>query len=267
VSRLLAVYRAQFALSLIVWFQYRVGMFFWFLIRLVEPMIYISVWSSIANAHGGSLDGLTAGDFAAYYIVLMVSNQMTFLALINLWGERVRSGALSAYLLRPVSVVHRDLPNMLANKTITLALIIPGGLILAVLFHPVFSLRVLTILGFLLALIIAFLLRFVLETLVGMGAFWITRMDAVERLYSVILFFCSGRIAPLALLPEWIRFISDVLPFRWILAFPTELLLGHLSNDDVLKGFLAQSLWLMVLLMCLPLVWRSGVKRYTGVDG
>jgi ABC-2 type transport system permease protein len=60
-SGLFAVYRAQFTHSLMYWFQYRVGLIFWFLIRLVEPMIYISVWGSIAKANGGQVDGLTPG--------------------------------------------------------------------------------------------------------------------------------------------------------------------------------------------------------------
>jgi ABC-2 type transport system permease protein len=192
---------------------------------------------------------------------------MTFLGVLSLWDYRLRGGGLTNYLLRPVNVIHRDLALMLANKVITLTFIFLGILILGVLFHPTFSLTVSRFSGILVALAVAFLMRFVLETVVGMSAFWIIRVDALERLYVVILFFCSGRIAPLALLPDWMQAIANVLPFRWILAFPAELLLGRLSQTTIIQGFLAQGLWLAFLLICLPLIWHIGVKRYTGVDG
>lgn len=242
-------------------------MIFWFIVRVVEPLIYISVWSSIANNNGGTVNGLTVGDIAAYYIAIMVVNQMTFLGLISLWGYRVKTGALSSYLLRPVSIFHRDLANLLANKAITLTFIVPTVVILSLLFLPGLNTTPLNIIGFIAALVISFCLRFMLESVVGLIAFWFTQMDAVERLYSVTLFFFSGRIAPLLLLPIWMQHIANILPFRWILSFPTEILLGNLTTPEIVNGFVAQGLWLGLLLLGLLIFWRAAVKRYTSVDG
>jgi len=266
-SALIAVYRAQFALSLSNWFAYRVGMLFWFLVRIVEPLIYISVWGAIAQSNSGTVGNFTPGDLAAYYIALMIANQMTFLGLIGLWGYRVRTGALSSYLLRPVSLLHRDLANLLANKAITAVFIVPAIFIMALLFQPTLILSAVNIIGFLFALVMAFLVRFLLESIVGMAAFWITRMDAAEQLYAVILFFFSGRIAPLVLLPDWMQTVANGLPFRWILSFPVEVMLGRLSSQAMLTGFIVQGLWLVFLLVSLPFIWQACLKRYTGVDG
>jgi ABC-2 type transport system permease protein len=267
VSGLITIYRAQFSLSLLNWLQYRIGMLFWFIVRVVEPLIYISVWSSIANNSGGTVNGLTTGDIAAYYIVIMVVNQMTFLGLIGLWGYRVKTGALSNFLLRPVSIFHRDLANLLANKAITLTFIIPTVVILSLVFLPRFNTTPLNIIGFFVAVVIAFCLRFMLESVVGMVAFWLTHMDAVERLYSVTLFFFSGRIAPLLLLPVWMQQIANILPFRWILSFPTEILLGRLTTQEIVNGFVAQDLWLVSSYVGLVFFWRAAVQRYSSVDG
>jgi ABC-2 type transport system permease protein len=267
VISLIAVYRAQFSLSLLNWLQYRVGMLFWFIVRVVEPLIYISVWSSIANNNGGTVNGLTTSDIAAYYIAIMVVNQMTFLGLIGLWGYRVKTGTLSSYLLRPVSIFHRDLANLLANKAITLTFIVPTVMILALLFLPRFNTTPLNFVGFIAALVIGFCLRFILESVVGMVAFWLTHMDAVERLYSVTLFFFSGRIAPLLLLPDWMQHIATILPFRWILSFPTEILLGSLTTQQIINGFAVQGLWLLLLFVSLLIFWHAAVQRYTSVDG
>ena len=50
-------------------FQYRAATYMYMVGMVAEPVIYLVVWSTIARSHGGSVQGLTPGDFAAYYIV------------------------------------------------------------------------------------------------------------------------------------------------------------------------------------------------------
>ena len=50
-------------------FQYRVATYMYTLGMAAEPTIYLVVWSTIARQHGGAVNGITAGQFAAYYIV------------------------------------------------------------------------------------------------------------------------------------------------------------------------------------------------------
>ena len=50
-------------------FQYRAATYMYILGMQAEPVIYLVVWSTIADSSGGEVNGLTAGDFAAYYIV------------------------------------------------------------------------------------------------------------------------------------------------------------------------------------------------------
>jgi ABC-type transport system involved in cytochrome c biogenesis ATPase subunit len=48
-------------------FQYRVAQYFDMLGMIAEPVIYLVVWSSVARSSGGAVNGITAGEFAAYY--------------------------------------------------------------------------------------------------------------------------------------------------------------------------------------------------------
>ena len=43
---------------------------------VAEPVIYLVVWTTIADQQGGSVDGLTPGYFAAYYIVWTLVRNM-----------------------------------------------------------------------------------------------------------------------------------------------------------------------------------------------
>ena len=45
-------------------FQYRAATYMYLLGMVAEPVIYLVVWSTIADSSGGEVNGLTAGDFA-----------------------------------------------------------------------------------------------------------------------------------------------------------------------------------------------------------
>ncbi len=81
------------------------------------------------------------------------------------------------------------------------------------------------------------------------------------------MFFFSGQVAPLSLLPGVIQSIADVLPFRWMLSFPTELLLGRVSTQDALSGFIAQLIWIGTIVLLLRFIWGASVRRYGAVGG
>ena len=43
-------------------FQYRVATYFWLIGMLAEPIVYLVVWTTIADQQGGSVQGITAGE-------------------------------------------------------------------------------------------------------------------------------------------------------------------------------------------------------------
>ena len=98
-----------------------------------------------------------------------------------------------------------------------------------------------------------------------MAAFWTTRINAINQTYHIILLFMSGQFAPLSLLPEPLQWLAAILPFRWLIAFPVELILGHLTPGEALTGLGMQLLWLGIIWVSLILVWRAGVKHYSAV--
>ena len=76
-------------------FQYRAANYFYMIGMVAEPMIYLVVWSTIAESQGGSVEGYTAGTFAAYYIVWTLVRNMNIVFTPFGWEERIREGELS----------------------------------------------------------------------------------------------------------------------------------------------------------------------------
>jgi ABC-2 type transport system permease protein len=232
---------------------------------VLEPIIYLVVWTTVAASSGGRVGGYTGGDFAAYFIVLMVVNHLTFTWIFWEFEWRIRQGMFSPLLLRPIHPIHNDIAANLAFKLLTLAVIVPTTVALVLLFDPVFEPPAWAVAAFVPALLLAFALRFLVEWTLAMAAFWMTRVSALNQMYHVALLFLSGQIAPLSLLPEWLQALATLLPFRWMVAFPGELLLGRLSPEEALAGFAAQGIWIGLAFGLLTMVWRAGIRRYSAV--
>ena len=80
-----------------------------------------------------------------------------------------------------------------------------------------------------------------------------------------MVFFTAGRIAPLELLPSPLQTLAAVLPFRWMIAFPVELMLGRLTPEETLVGFAAQAAWLLVSLTLIAMLWKTACRRFSAV--
>ena len=92
---LLEVYVQQFKTTLASQVQYRAALAIWMISHVLEPVIYLVVWSTVARASGGRVGSFTTGDFVAYFIVLMLVNHATFTWIMFEYDYRIREGLLS----------------------------------------------------------------------------------------------------------------------------------------------------------------------------
>jgi len=262
---LLAVYRAQFKTSFLMYLQYRTSSVLWLLGMVLEPVIYLVVWSTIARANGGAVDGYGVGDFAAYFLVLSLVNHLTDNWVYYEFQERVRQGLLSALLLRPLHPIHADIAQNLTYKCIMLVVMLPTVGALALVFHPAAHVMLFTLLLFFPSLLLAIAIRFLVEWSLGLTVFWTTQMSAVLQAYYVALFFLSGQMGPLTLFPVPVQLLAQLLPFQWMLAFPVQLLLGQLDQHAIVLGLVAQAMWLCLSLALMTVLWHRGLRRYSGM--
>jgi ABC-2 type transport system permease protein len=263
--KLASVYAAKFRAEIALQFAYRGAIVIWLLGLIIEPIVYLVVWTTVARTQGGAVGGFSAGEFAAYFTVLMIVNQLTFTWHFFFFEWRVQNGFFSPLLLRPVHPIHNDIAENLTFKLLTFAIVAPVAIVLLASFGATAQTQPWHVLAFMPALALAMALRFVVEWTLAMAAFWITRTSALNETYFVGMLFLSGQVAPLALFPAFVQGIAFLLPFRWMVSFPVETALGRLGPADVLVGYVAQLGWIAVALVLLRLAWRAGVRRYSAV--
>jgi ABC-2 type transport system permease protein len=261
----LDIYLVNGKTAIIGQFQYRMANLLWMVGMFAEPVIYLVVWSTIAEAQGGEVGGYTAGAFAAYYITWTMVRHFNIGLTPYDFEHRIKDGRLSGELLRPIHPFHFDLGYFLGWKIPTTIYWIPIGIALTLVFKPELNPAPWEVAAFCVALVTGFIMRFTLLWALGLITFWTTRVSAIFDVYFTAELLLSGRLVPLSLMPAWAQTAANWLPFQWAFAFPIELLLGRLTPREVLIGFGAQALWFAVGVLAVNWLWRNGVRKYSAV--
>jgi ABC-2 type transport system permease protein len=251
--------------AITVQFQYRVANYFYMIGMIAEPIIYLVVWSTVARAQGGEVGGYTAGQFAAYYIVWTLVRNMNIVFTPYGWEFRIQQGYLSGELLRPLHPLHWDVAYFAGWKVVVIILWLPLAFVLSLIFQPTLSPTLLEIAAFFVAIWGAYLLRTMLLWALGMLTFWTTRVGAIFELYFTLELLLSGRLVPMALLPEQAQRVAAFLPFQWAFGYPIEVLIGQLTTQQILYGLMMQTLWILLGLGLVQILWRVAIRRYSAV--
>ena len=72
----------------------------------------------------------------------------------------------------------------------------------------------------------------------------------------------SGEFIPLVILPFLAEFVLKILPFRYTLSFPLEILIGRSTNYDIYTGFIIGGIWLIALYFIYKILYSIAVRKY-----
>ena len=258
---LLRYYHGELAASTANNLAYRGAVTIWVVTTVIQPLVSIVVWRTVAGP-GGQVNGYTSAEFVTYFAVTMLVEHLTFIWLMWEFEYRIRTGSMSPLLLRPIHPIHKDVCDNLSYKAIGLVGVLPAMVVLVIGFGgDVSGVGPLQVLAFLPALLLAMALRFALEWVLALSAFWLTKTSALNNVYFSLFLFLGGSFAPLAVLPETLRTVE----IERYVTIPVEVAMGRRTGVDVWLGYAVQLGWLAVALVLLRVVWARAVRTYSAV--
>ena len=96
-----------------------------------------------------------------------------------------------------------------------------------------------------------------------MLSFWIERATAIQQFWYLLYTFLSGMVAPLELFPDAIREFALWTPFPYLVYFPASLIVG--LPVDLRRSLVTIIAWGAIFLALNRILWRQGLKKYSGM--
>lgn len=245
-------------------FAYRAAGFIWILTDFTTAATMPLVWA--AAAAGGTIGGYSGQGFVLYYLcMLMIS---CFVTSHFMWevAVEIKEGQFSTYLVRPISYFQFMLVRNFAWRCVRTSLFLPLFLLLIWAYRGMLPSPDLSwSWQFFVSVLLGHLVSFVFVMAMGMLALFVQEAQSIFELYYVPMLFLSGQLFPVSLLPDWARSLAKMFPFYYTTGAPTEMLIGRVPPSEYGTVLLIQLGWLVGFVLIGRLVWRQGLKHYTGV--
>ncbi len=114
--------------------------------------------------------------------------------------------------------------------------------------------------AFLAALVLGIAMVYCFWLILTIAAFWIVRMDEIVDLFTGV--YQAGRW-PVSIYPDWLRIgLTFLVPIAFAVTVPAQAFTGRLTPE--ILGLAA--LFAVGLLVVTRLLWRIGLRRYSGAS-
>jgi len=242
-------------------FTYRWQIFTWVVADLLSPIVLIVLWSSVAGR--GSSDVSIAQVVTYFFFVILVSKVTRDWSIYYVTGIIV-NGEFSKYLLKPFNYLSEMLGVSIASKLMRLIIAVPmiviGYFILKK--YLIVDLSLENVFLFVFTLFIGFVMNFLLGNIFALLAFFLKQILGLRAFYENITAFLSGEVIPLFFIPVWAIFWIELLPFRYVLSFPIEIIMGSLNYAEIMNGAIISLIWVTLLFVIYRYLYRSAIKKY-----
>lgn len=220
-------------------------------------------WVGLIQASGSPLlAGFPASYYLGYFLWLVLQ-----LGSVNWRFERamiaeINSGAVNALLLRPSSFYEYHLGQLLGQKLITVLVMTPVIFFIAWMwnlpFHPE-RLPAALFMGFCYVILL-----FSLHFAVAAMAFFFDHVYSLNNTKNMIIWFLTGELMPLDLLPSPMREWVIALPFSCGIYLPAAYISGRITTEVFMQGFISLAIGGVVFGLLARFVWQLGLRRYGG---
>jgi len=256
------VYRGDFAL----------GTLMRFLPIVTQIFLWSAVFAALEAAGSGQqrIAGYSCENFIAYYLLTMVSRAFSSMpGLASGIARDIRSGTVKKYLIQPIDMIGFLFLYRVAHKLVYYVVAaIPFALVFYLCrgYFPGWP-DPLTFLAFLASLVMAFALGFFLEATIGMLGFWFLEVSSLLFVYMLFNFFFSGHMFPIDMLPGVWGELVKLVPLQYLAYFPAAVFLGKVTGAELVWGLCAELGWVVFFIVASRVVFRVGVRRYSGFGG
>lgn len=263
-------YTKAFSLGLQSSMEYRVNFLLGFLSIIFPLTIQFFMWNAIyKNSPNKIVYGYTLTQMITYSVLAAITAKLVATGFEWEMLNDIKNGGLSKFIIKPIGYFQYRLSCFIGDKSFNfiLSLIIIIVFLFIYRIYSGFEVGIFNALIYLLSIIMALLINFLIYFSLASFAFWMSEASSVFVIMNVVVNIVSGGIFPLDIFGEKILRVFDLLPFKYTIYFPVNILNGRLGIQAVQNGLIIQAIWIAIMLVISNVLWGIGLKKYTAVGG
>ena len=254
-AKYLAIFRIQLANRL----AYRGDLLAGSLSIIVFMWVFLQLWRATYSAMGGGvIAGLTL-EQTLWYLLMTEAIYMSKPRMARTISDAVKDGSVAYLLNKPFNFLLYQFSIGLADSLSRFGFnLLTGGVLVWLLVSappPAAGWPFVLV-----AVLLAWMIDFCIQALIGLAAFVSEDVAAYEWIYSKLVFILGGMLIPIDFFPDWLQKLSQALPFAYSMYGPARLFVEPgLERFGVLIA--AQAAWLAVLGLLAAFVYQRGMQR------
>lgn len=250
-------YFSVMKIELIDFFQSRWDVVFGFLFLAVLIFVYFQLW-----ALGFAQKALPGYSLAkmVFYVAIAESVLVSVGRIYKIIDEELKKGLVTNYLSKPVDYVFFQFSRCFGKSTINFFMNLLLSLAFCFLLFGIFPFGIPEFLALVVIGISCLCLLTICGVFFGLLGFFTEDSSAFYFLYSKGIFVFGGLVFPIDLYPEWLKIISDFLPFKWAVYAAGKLAISF-SEGFFLQALLMQAFWIAFFIILSMLVFRQISKK------
>lgn len=236
-------------------YAYRARFLLWLLRTMAQLYLLRMVWMSVYDGRD-AVDGIPARMLVVYLTVVMLQEFLIQPVIVFEIDQRIMRGTVATDIVRPIGFMWQMLGlelGGLIGRAPVLLLAIPVSMVVGSLRLPPTPEATI---GYLVSLVLAYLISVLVWMLVGLGGFWMTSIHGLRFLLGTVEGFLAGALVPLWFLPDGLRLALGLLPFQGMVFLPISIFIGQTEGWEILSALAVQLFWVVALGALAAVVWR-----------
>lgn len=251
------------------WAAYRSHILISLFVGPVTFLVQVFIWKAVYS-YQSVINGLSLDQIITYYAVVTIIHYLVMdFADWNL-HMLIRTGRFVTYLIRPLSHRLFAFSQKAGHRMLGFFWeFIPVYGIFFFLFRSRVTIVPPYIGWTLCSILLGFLMNFFINYCIGILGFWLIRGEGVRRMIQIVSMLFRGVFIPLVFFPDVIQKILFFLPFQFATYVPIRVFIGSYE----LAGYTfslphivgIQAIAVIIMYLVSELLWRLGIRKFTGV--
>lgn len=259
------ILRATFKIKHHEFAAYRSNVYLNFLFGCVPLILSIFLWKAIYGTNIDVIGGYSYKQMITYYVIaFLLSNLINVRDNTVKMSELIQNGSIHNFLLKPIRFFSLNFMLYLAEKLCYFLNIFVPYTVFCLLIRQYLFLNVNSILIFILSVCLAFVLKYVIGSILGLLTTWVEEISSLLDFWDNIENFLAGGLLPLSILPASLYSVVSFLPFKYFLFVPIDIYMGKMQWNEMIGALATQAVWIILLGLLLQIIKLKAYRKYSG---